>query len=50
VRGHIFKAIYQPAASFNFAVTYFLTELINNPEPEAESGAGRLQVDANWKF
>jgi len=50
VRGHIFKAVYQPAAAFNFAVTYFLTELINNPNPESDSGAGRLQVDANWKF
>jgi hypothetical protein len=49
VRGHIFKAVYQPAASFNFTITYFLTELIDNPA-DTKSGAGRLLVDANWKF
>jgi hypothetical protein len=46
VQGHIFKLAYAPYDSLIFSVTYFLTEVIS----QHDSGAGRLQVDAVWKF
>ncbi|MBI5386545.1 MAG: putative porin [Verrucomicrobia bacterium] len=50
VEGHIFKASYSPYDSLTFAVTYFMTDLINPSPAGSKSGMGRLQVDANWKF
>jgi hypothetical protein len=49
VRGHIVKATYSPYDSLTFGVTYFLTEAIDQVNPDSLQ-TGRLQVDANWKF
>lgn len=53
VRGHNFRIAYAPSDSFTVSATYYLFDLIN-PSIVAglptESRAGRLQVDAMWKF
>lgn len=49
VRGHIIKASYSPYDSLTLAVTYFLTEVIDQPTIKSES-TGRLQIDATLKF
>ena len=53
VRGVVLKAAYSPYDALTLAVTYFATELIDNPSAtvkEKDSGTGRLFVDAIWKF
>ncbi len=53
VRGVILKAAYSPYDALTLAVTYFATELIDNPSAtvkEKDSGSGRLYLDAIWKF
>jgi hypothetical protein len=49
VRGHIIKASYSPYDSLTLAVTYFLTEVIDQPVAKSEP-TGRLQIDATLKF
>ncbi len=50
VRGHILKGSYSPSDSFVFAITYYLTETIQESPARSPSKIGRLQVDATWKF
>lgn len=50
VHGHIFRADYSPYDSLTISLTYFLTELINASPAGSKSGAGRVQLDALWKF
>jgi len=50
VRGHIGKIGYSPTDSLTFFVTYWLTENISETPAGSRSRAGRLQVDAVWKF
>jgi hypothetical protein len=53
VRGHVIKLQYSPFDSTTLAVTYFLTDLINEYQAagaKASSDCGRLQVDVSWKF
>ncbi len=50
VRGHMIRASYSPYDSLTMSVTYWLTELIKESPAGSESGMGRLQVDAAWKF
>jgi hypothetical protein len=50
VKGHWFKASYSPSDSVTLSVAYFLTDLINPSPGNLDSCAGRLQVDAVWKF
>ncbi len=50
VRGHWVKGTYAFNDAINFSVAYFLTEL-SHPSPGAsDSAAGRLFVEAVWKF
>ena len=50
VRGHIVRGQFSPYDHLTFAVTYFLTELIDETPDSSDSGTGRLQVDAILKF
>jgi hypothetical protein len=50
VKGHIVKAAYSPFDSLTFSITYFDTELVDKVVPTDSGHAGRLQVDALWKF
>jgi hypothetical protein len=52
IKGHVFKGTYNLTDSFSFGVTYLLTCLIQQPNAAQsyDSGTGRLQVDAVWKF
>jgi hypothetical protein len=50
VRGHWFKVGYSLYDSLTLNVAYFMTDLINESPAGPDSGMGRLQVDANWKF
>ena len=53
LRGHIFRASYSPADAFNLSISYYLTEAIDGSVVagrETDSGAGRVLVDAMWKF
>lgn len=50
VRGHVIRAQYSPYDHLTLAVTYWLTELINENPVGSDSGQGRLQVDAVLKF
>ena len=51
VRGHWIKGTYNFYDSLSFSVAYFLTDLIHNPPGAAyDSGAGRLFVEAVWKY
>lgn len=49
VRGHIVKASYSPYDSVTLGITYFLTEIIDQPTASSVD-TGRLQVDASFKF
>jgi len=49
VRGHIIKASYSPYNSLTLGITYFLTEVIDQPTVKSEP-TGRLQIDASLKF
>jgi len=50
VRGHIIRAQYSPYDALTLAVTYWITDLINENPAGSEGGSGRLQVDAVLKF
>lgn len=50
LKGHNFRVAYSLSDSFTLSATYFLFDLINPSIVGAESRAGRLQVDAMWKF
>ncbi|HOK76349.1 MAG TPA: putative porin [Verrucomicrobiota bacterium] len=50
VRGHIVRGQFSPYDHLTIAVTYFLTELIDETPDLSDSGTGRLQVDATLKF
>ena len=50
VRGHWVKGTYAFNDAINFSVAYFLTELIHPSPATSDSGAGRLFVEAVWKF
>jgi hypothetical protein len=50
VKGHWMKASYSPSDSVTLSVAYFLTKLINPSPSNSDSDAGRLQIDAIWKF
>jgi hypothetical protein len=51
VRGHWIKGTYNFYDSLSFSVAYFITDLIHNPPGVAyDSGAGRLFVEAVWKY
>ena len=50
IKGHWLKASYSPSDSVTLSVAYFLTKLINPSPSDSDSDAGRLQIDAVWKF
>lgn len=50
VRGHWVKGSYAFTDAVTFSVAYFLTELIHPSPANSDSGAGRLFVEAVWKF
>ena len=50
VKGHWLKLSVSPSDSVTLSVAYFLTELINPSPGNSDSDAGRLQLDAVWKF
>lgn len=50
LRGHTIRGSYSPFDSLTLTVSYFLTEVITESPAGSESGMGRLQVDATWKF
>ena len=50
VKGHWVKLSASPSDSVTLSVAYFFTDLVHNSPAGSESGAGRLQVDAVWKF
>lgn len=50
LRGHTVRGSFSPFDSLTLSVSYFLTEVITEHPAGSESGMGRLQVDAVWKF
>lgn len=53
LRGHNFRVAYSPSDSFTVSATYYLFDLINPSivgNVPTESRAGRLLIDAMWKF
>jgi len=53
LKGHILQASYSPADAFTLSITYYLTGVIERSavtDQRSESVAGRLNVDAMWKF
>lgn len=50
LRGHTIKASFSTYDSLTFSLTYFLTELSTPSPAGSQSGIGRLQFDAVWKF
>ena len=50
VKGHWVKLAVSPSDAITLSVAYFFTDLVHNSPHGSESGAGRLQVDAVWKF
>lgn len=50
LKGHWFKGSYAPYDCLTLSVSYFLTELVNEVPKGSDSGAGRILVDAVWKF
>ncbi len=50
LKGHMVRGTYSPFDSFTLGVTYFMMELIDKPASTVDTQAGRLQVDAMWKF
>jgi hypothetical protein len=52
LRGHWLKGTYSFYDSLSFSVAYFMTDVINEPAVPGgyDSGAGRLFIEAVWKF
>ncbi len=50
IRGHYARAAYSPYDSLTLSVTYYLFNLIDKPPGTLSSQAGRIQIDAAWKF
>ncbi|MBI5803029.1 MAG: putative porin [Verrucomicrobia bacterium] len=50
LRGHYMRAAYSPYDSLSLSVTYYLFGLIDKPAGASSSTAGRIQVDAAFKF
>ena len=50
IRGHYMRAAYSPYDSLTLAVTYYLFNLIDKPLGALSSAAGRIQIDAAFKF
>ena len=50
IRGHYMRAAYSPTDSLTLACTYYLFDLIDKPVGATFSQAGRVQVDAAFKF
>ena len=50
LKGHWVKLSASPSDSVTLSVAYFFSDLVRNSPAGSESGAGRLQVDAVWKF
>jgi hypothetical protein len=50
VKGHWVKASYSPNNALTLSAAYFFTELVHSNPHNSDSGAGRLQVDAVFKF
>lgn len=53
LKGHVVRASYSPSDAFTLSASYYLYDLINPAVVgglKTESGTGRLQVDAMWKF
>lgn len=50
LRGHYMRAAYSPFDSLTLSVNYYLFSLIDKPAGALSSQAGRIQIDAAWKF
>jgi hypothetical protein len=50
LRGHYMRAAYSPFDSLTLSVNYYLFGLIDKPTGASSSVAGRIQVDAAFKF
>jgi hypothetical protein len=50
IRGHYMRAAYSPTDSLTLACTYYLFDLIDKPVGANFSQAGRIQIDAAFKF
>lgn len=50
LRGHYMRAAYSPYDSLTLSVNYYLFGLIDKPVGASSSTAGRIQVDAAFKF
>ena len=53
LKGHILQASYSPADAFMLSISYYLTSVIETSaaaDKRSESVAGRLHIDAMWKF
>lgn len=50
LRGHYMRAAYSPYDSLTLSVTYYLFGLIDKPAGASSSTAGRIQIDAAFKF
>jgi hypothetical protein len=50
LRGHYMRAAYSPYDSLTLSVNYYLFGLIDKPTGASSSTAGRIQVDAAFKF
>jgi len=50
LRGHYMRAAYSPYDSLTLSVNYYLFNLIDKPIGALSSTAGRIQVDAAFKF
>ncbi|MFA6545650.1 MAG: putative porin [Limisphaerales bacterium] len=50
IRGHYMRAAYSPYDSLTLACTYYLFDLIDKPAGAPFSQAGRIQIDAAFKF
>ncbi len=50
IRGHYMRAAYSPYDSLTLSVNYYLFNLIDKPVGALSSTAGRIQVDAAFKF
>lgn len=50
VRGHVFKLSYSPYDALTLSATYLKADVIDESPVGSESGMGRLQLDAVWKF
>lgn len=50
LRGHYMRAAYSPYDSLTLSVNYYLFGLIDKPAGASSSTAGRIQIDAAFKF